>query len=195
MTIGVETLSGDDLAQGLDAVARLRMAVFRSYPYLYDGSLDYERVYLEKFATAEGAIIAVARDGDEVVGAATGCPLVAEHEAFSQPLRSLGHDVNDIFYCAESVLLPQYRGQGLGHRFFDLREAQARRLGARKVAFCAVARPAGHPLRPADYIPLDGFWRRRGYAPVDGAVARFAWKDIDQPAETEKPLQFWMRQL
>jgi hypothetical protein len=46
-----------------------------------------------------------------------------------------------------------------------------------------------------DYVPLDAFWRRRGYAPVEGAVARFAWKDIDQPAETEKPLQFWMRQL
>jgi hypothetical protein len=63
------------------------------------------------------------------------------------------------------------------------------------VAFCAVARPAGHSLRPANYVPLDGFWRKRGYAPVDGAVARFAWKDIDQPGETEKPLQFWMRQL
>ena len=195
MTVTVETLSGDELAQGLDAVARLRIAVFRSYPYLYDGSLDYERGYLEKFAAAQGAVIAVARDGDEVIGAATGCPLAAEHEAFSTPLKGLGHDVNDIFYCAESMLLPQYRGQGLGHRFFDLREAQARRLSAHKVAFCAVARPAGHPLRPADYVPLDAFWRKRGYAPVEGAVAGFAWKDIDQPGETEKPLQFWMRQL
>ncbi len=31
--------------------------------------------------------------------------------------------------------------------------------------------------------------------PAPGAIARFAWKDLDQPAETEKPLQFWMRML
>ena len=32
-------------------------------------------------------------------------------------------------------------------------------------------------------------------APVEGAVAKFTWKDVDQPQETVKPLQFWMRQL
>ena len=46
---------------------------------------------------------------------------------------------------------------------------------------------------PAGYRPLDAFWRARGYAPVPGAVAHFAWKDVDQPGETDKPLQFWMR--
>jgi hypothetical protein len=103
VTVGVDTLSGDELARGLDAVARLRIAVFRSYPYLYDGSLDYERGYLEKFAAAQGAVIAVARDGDRVIGAATGCPLAAEHEAFSAPLKALGHDMNDIFYCRSTA--------------------------------------------------------------------------------------------
>jgi hypothetical protein len=100
-----------------------------------------------------------------------------------------------IFYCAESVLLPEYRGRGVGHRFFDLREAHARALGRSHVAFCGVMRPAEHPLRPADAAPLDPFWRKRGYAPLPGAVALFRWKDIDQPDETEKPLQFWMREL
>jgi len=41
--ISTEILTGGRLAQGLDAVARLRIEVFRAHPYLYDGSLDYER--------------------------------------------------------------------------------------------------------------------------------------------------------
>ena len=42
---------------------------------------------------------------------------------------------------------------------------------------------------------LDAFWRKRGYAPLPGVVAHFAWKDLYQPEESDKPLQFWMRAL
>jgi GNAT superfamily N-acetyltransferase len=93
------------------------------------------------------------------------------------------------------VLEPEFRGRGIGHRFFDLREAHARAAGRTHVAFCAVARPDDHPARPPDYRPLDPFWERRGYRPLPGAVARFTWKDIGDSAETRKPLQLWMRAL
>ena len=56
-------------------------------------------------------------------------------------------------------------------------------------------RPAGHPLRPGDYVPLDAFWTKRGYTKLDGVVGTFEWKDIDQPDETPKPMQYWMREL
>jgi GNAT superfamily N-acetyltransferase len=92
-------------------------------------------------------------------------------------------------------LLPDYRGHGIGHRFFDLREDHARRLSLDKSAFCGVIRPADHPLRPEGYAPLDGFWRKRAYRPLAGVVARFRWKDLDAAEETEKPLQFWIRTL
>jgi GNAT superfamily N-acetyltransferase len=114
---------------------------------------------------------------------------------FGAALAGTGLALEQIFYCAESVLLPGYRGQGIGHRFFDARETHARALGRTHCAFCGVVRPAHHPLRPDAYRPLDAFWRKRGYAPVTGAVARFRWKDIDQEAETDHDLQFWMRAL
>ena len=47
MSIEVLALTGDALEAALDDVARLRIAVFRAWPYLYDGHLDYERRYLE----------------------------------------------------------------------------------------------------------------------------------------------------
>lgn len=107
----------------------------------------------------------------------------------------LGIDLETVFYFAESVLLPEFRGRGVGHAFFDAREAHARALGAQWCVFCAVVRDAAHPLRPVTCRQLDGFWRKRGYSPVEGARASFDWKDIDQPGETQHDLQVWMRAL
>lgn len=194
MSVAVRVLTGDALARALDDVARLRIAVFRDWPYLYDGDQDYERDYLRAYQSP-GAVVVAATDGDRIVGAATGAPM-ADHAAdFAAAWSDRPEPLSEIFYCAESVLLPDYRGRGLGHAFFDAREDHARALGARWSAFCSVIRPDDHPLRPAGYRPLDGFWTRRGYAPLPGVVAQFAWKDLGQPAETDKSLQFWMRPL
>lgn len=193
--IRVERLTGEDLARALDDVARLRIEVFRAWPYLYDGDEAYERHYLQTYRQSENAILVAAFDGDRLVGASTGTPMEDHAEDFAAAFDGQGIDLNDIFYCAESVLLPGFRGRGIGHAFFDAREGHARAMGRRYVAFCGVVRPADHPLKPKQYQPLDPFWRKRGYAPVKGAVAQFRWKDIDQSEETEHPLQFWMRAL
>lgn len=193
--ITTEILTGERLSRGLDAVAALRIEVFRAYPYLYEGSLDYERRYLAKLAQARGAVIVVARDGERIVGASTGLPLDAEHEEFKAPFLAQGFDVSTIFYCAESVLAVPYRGLGLGHAFFDAREAQARKLGLTRSTFCAVVRPLGDPRRPADYRPLDEFWTKRQYRPQKELVTTYRWTEIGAEVETEQTLQFWMRDL
>ncbi len=195
MTLDVRVLTGAALDAALDAVAGLRITVFRDWPYIYDGDQDYERAYLQAYRDSPSAILVGAYDGDRLVGASTGTPLADHADDFAVPLANTDLPVRDTYYCAESVLLPPYRGQGIGHRFFDLREAHAKSLGFSHSAFCAVIRPASHPLCPAAYRPLDPFWRARGYCPLEGAIARFGWKDVDQPYETEKPLQFWARRL
>ncbi|QFS82324.1 hypothetical protein FIU97_05960 [Roseivivax sp. THAF40] len=191
----VKALTGDALEAVLDDVAALRIAVFREYPYLYDGDAAYERDYLQAYRDNPDAIVIGAFDGDRLVGAATGTPMEDHAEDFAAAFSNTGHDLGSIFYCAESVLLPEYRGRRIGHLFFDMREEHARALGRTHSAFCAVMRPDTHPLRPEDFRPLNGFWRKRDYAPLPGVVARFSWKDIDQEAETAHELQFWMREL
>lgn len=195
MTLRTEVLTGDALETALDAVAGLRITVFRDWPYLYDGSLEYERTYLQVYLDSPETVLVGAFDGDTLVGAATGTPMADHSEDFAQAFADTDYDLADVFYCAESVLLSSHRGQGIGHRFFDLREAHARHLGFRYAAFCSVIRPADHPLRPLNYQPLDPFWRKRGYAPLPGAIARFRWRDVNEGAESEKPLQFWIREL
>lgn len=193
--IRVEVLTGAALDAALEDVARLRIAVFRDWPYLYDGDLEYERGYLQSYRDSAGAVVVGAFDGDRLVGAATGTPMEDHAGDFAAAFDGTGARLDDIFYCAESVLLPDYRGRGIGHRFFDLREDHARRLGRGKCAFCAVMRPGDHPMRPDGYQPLDAFWAKRGYAQLPGVIARFRWKDLGEAEASEKPLQFWMRDL
>ena len=195
MSLDVRPLTGTALMEALLQVARLRIAVFRDWPYLYDGDEAYERRYLQAYADSADAILVGAYDGDRLVGAATGTPLEDHAEDFAAAFAGTGYALDEVFYCAESVLLPAYRGQGAGHRFFELREAHARRLGRRHAAFCAVVRPADHPARPEGYAPLDPFWRKRGYRPLDGVTASYQWKDLGHAAETAKPMQFWIKDL
>ncbi|MBF9031130.1 GNAT family N-acetyltransferase [Rhodobacterales bacterium HKCCE3408] len=194
MSLAIRRFDGAEIAEIVEPLARLRITVFRDWPYLYDGDLDYERRYLGGYADGDAMVCAVF-DDDEMVGAATAMPLTRQPDMVRGALSGQEVPVERIYYCAESVLLPDYRGRGLGHAFFDAREEKAAHLGYAATAFCGVVRPENHPARPEDHRPLDPFWRNRGYAPVPGAVARLSWRDIGTADETEKPLQFWLRPI
>lgn len=195
MTIHVAPLTGTALQAALDDLAALRIAVFAAYPYLYDGTAQYERKYLAEFTASPDAVLVAARDGNRIVGAATASPLLAQDDYIREPFERLAIDPAKVFYFGESVLLPEYRGQGIGHAFFDQREAAARAWGASHASFCAVVRPDDHPARPAGYVPLDAFWSRRGYAPVPGLTGTFHWQEHGESEESGKPMQYWMRAL
>ena len=192
----VLAVRGDDIGKWLDEVARLRIGVFRGFPYLYDGDVDYEASYLARYARSPGGVLVLALDGERVVGASTGLPLAEDDSEFHVPFQSRGMDIGTVFYCAESVLLPEYRGLGIGHRFFDERESHARALGGfRHIAFAAVERPENHPARPADYRSNEVFWRKRGYEPQPDMRMSLAWKDLGDRAQSHKPLIVWLREL
>ncbi|MBO0902131.1 GNAT family N-acetyltransferase [Jiella sonneratiae] len=194
--LSFEVLSGAANVPVLGDLARLRIAVFRAYPYLYDGDEAYERRYLETYARSPGAVVVIARAGNgTIVGAATAAPLGDHQPQLAEAFRRGGVDPDEVFYLSESVLLPEYRGQGAGHRFFEAREAAGRAQGRSVAAFCGVVRPHDHPAKPRGYQPLDAFWTKRGYRRIDGLVSHMRWRDIGETAETDKPMQFWMRRL
>jgi len=195
VSIAVRTLSGPEVTQHLADLARLRIAVFAAFPYLYEGSEEYEADYVREFAAEPGSVLVAAFDGDRVVGAATASPMASQKPEFRAPFEERGYDTGAMFYFGESVLLPEYRGQGIGHAFFDHREAAARAAGATHACFASVIRAEDHPARPTDYRPLDSFWRGRGYAPVPGLVTYLTWKEYGESSETPKAMQYWLRPL
>ena len=194
--VRVERLSGAALQQYVPQLAQLRIEVFRDFPYLYEGDLDYEARYLRTYIDSPDSVIVLVFDGERVVGASTALPMAHETEEFQRPFLDHGYDPSRIFYLGESVLQRGYRGRGLGVRFFEEREAHARALGGFELAcFCAVQRPADHPRRPAGYQPLDTFWGRRGYTRHPELVTHYRWRDIGETEETAKPMMFWLKPL
>jgi len=190
-----ETLDGPALHPLLPDLAALRIAVFRDWPYLYEGSEAYERDYLRAYADAPGAAVVVCRAGKAVVGAATCEPMTQGHAPVRRVFEAAGLDPARYCYFGESVLLAPYRGRGAGVRFFAEREAHARRQGLRHAAFCGVVRDPADPRRPEGHVPLDEFWRKRGYAPAPGLAVTFDWKEVGATAATPHVLTFWTRDL
>jgi GNAT superfamily N-acetyltransferase len=194
--LNVQTFTGNAVGPYLDAVAELRIAVFRDWPYLYDGTRDYEKKYLATYARSPESLFVLALEGERVIGASTGIPLIDETAAFQQPFIERGIALADVFYFGESVLLKEYRGRGLGHRFFDEREAYARRLGRFTLtAFCAVERDAADPRQPEGFRPNDAFWNKRGYARQDDMFCAIDWRELGASIDTAHRLRFWLRAL
>ena len=193
--IEVRALAGDEIAAHIEAVAALRLAVFRDWPYLFDGTLDYERDYVASYRDHPGALLVAAFDGGRLIGASTSTPLEDLTAEFASPFFDRGIPRDHVLWGPESAMLPEWRGRGIGHRFFALREAHARGLGRSHVAFASILRPASHLARPEGARTNDAFWTRQGYATLPGVVVEFAWKDVGAEEETVKPLQVWMKAL
>ena len=195
MSLRIEPVTGEALQRALPSLAKLRIEVFREWPYLYEGTLDYEANYIERFARLKDGVIVVASDAGETVGAATAAPLQGQNADVTTPFVERGYDLTTLFYFGESVLRRNYRGRGIGHAFFDQREAAALSAGATKATFSGVVRSPDDPRRDPSYRPLDAFWRKRGYQQVEGLVGNYSWTDIGDSMQTPKPMQFWMRDL
>lgn len=193
--ITLKVCQGRDIAPYLDALAALRIQVFRDYPYLYDGDAEYEARYLARYADNPASLFVLAFADDSVIGAATGQPLADECEEFRAPFERQGPAPARVFYYGESVLRPEYRGRGIGKAFMYERESHARARDFDVAAFCAVERDPAHPQRPVDHRPLAPFWERHGYQRRPDLYTHFAWKDVDSEQATDKRMVFWLKTL
>jgi GNAT superfamily N-acetyltransferase len=195
VTLRIERLEGAAIGGRLRELGQLRVTVFREFPYLYEGSLEYETEYLRVYAECLRALVVLAWDGEACIGASTALPLADAPADMQRPFVERGYELGYLDYFGESVVLGPYRGRGLGVRFFEEREAHAREQGLATCVFCAVERPADHPLRPAAYVPNDAFWKRRGYVQVPELTTSLSWLDVGEAEATKKPMIYWKKEL
>lgn len=195
-SLNIIRLRGQEIAPYLSDLANLRITVFHDFPYLYAGDLEYEKWYLNTYLNCSESVMVTVFDGSKVVGASTAIPLSFEMDEFKKPFIAQGFNVDKIFYFGESVLLPAYRGKGIGKRFFMEREAAANESGKYHLAaFCSVERSLNHPKRPPDYLPLNDFWQHRGFVRHPELMVMFPWQEIGEKTATDKPLIFWLKEL
>jgi len=194
--IKIRSFTGSTLKSFLPSIARLRIEVFRDYPHLDEGNLEQEITYFERYLSSKEAIGVIVFDGSTIVGASTGIPLENEIEEIQKPFLEKNLNPSSIFFFSESVLLKAYRGRGIAHHFFDLREEHV--LSQKKfdhISFCCVSRPEHDPKRPKDYLPLDDFWRKRGFTLHSEICYPNIWKDLDDQVPSEKTMVFWIKDL
>lgn len=192
--LNMQSLPGPNASDLVDTLAEVRIRVFSEWPYLYAGTLSYEREYLATYFDCDDALVLIARDGDQVIGVSTALPLAAAESDMRAPFEAASIDVGQWLYFGESVVLPEYRGHGLGVGFFAERESHAMALGLEHCTFCSVERPDDHPARPQHYFGNERFWENRGYQPMD-LRCQYEWPDIGATQPTAKPMRFWQRRL
>lgn len=190
------TKKGAEIQSVINDLAELRITIFRDFPYLYDGTFEYEKNYLQTYVKSQKSFLFAVYDNDKMVGATTCIPLADETPDVQEPFVKAGMDLSKFFYFGESILLSQYRGLGHGHRFFDEREAHVRSFGEfGTTCFCSVVRDEEHFAKPADYQPLDTFWCKRGYEKQPQLKSQFQWLDIGETEESFKTMIYWSKQI
>ncbi|MCO5142668.1 MAG: GNAT family N-acetyltransferase [Oligoflexia bacterium] len=192
----IKTYQGKEGSAFIDDLARLRISVFREYPYLYDGDAEYEKKYLSRYFSIPSSFLVLASIEQKIIGASTAMHLKDELKEFKEPFEKNSFDTNSICYFGESVLLPEYRGLGIGKIFMQKRIDFARTiLKAKYSCFCAVQRNKNDTRKPQDYKPLDEFWIKLGFEKVTNLTTSFAWKELGETTESNKLMQFWLKPL
>jgi GNAT superfamily N-acetyltransferase len=194
--IKIVSFKGESIKDLIPEVAKLRIEVFAEYPFLYQGSEEYEKRYLNKFLIMKEAIVVVAFHDNSIIGISTGYPLIYDLETLQQVLISAHRDPKDYFCFGESILKKSYRGLGIGNVFFDEREAHVQTLGNYSyLCFYTILRPEDDPRRPPDYHSLVPFWEKRGFVKHPELIGEIPYQEIGEAEETPKQLIFWIKHI
>lgn len=194
----VETKLFDDekIDKFIDDIARLRISIFREYPYLYDGDKAYEVDYLKKFINTEDSMLVLAFSDEKIVGALTGLPLRYEEPNVREPWIQSNRPIDQLYYFSEGLLRREFRNIGIGRRMFQLAEnwvENTHRYEAFTLA--TVIRSEDHPKKPAHFSSTDRFWEKLGYRKTNDMICTIPWKEVGEVQESPKPLLFWSKNI
>ncbi len=189
--IKIRSFTGGGLKPYVPSIAKLRQAVFHECPLLYARSIDDETRYLKRIPQHKDAIAVIVFDGSKIAGASTGLPLEDETAEVQKPFVQAGLNISDYYHFGESILQKEYRGRGIGHHLFDHREAHVKHLKRFKyISFSTVIQPRNPVGIPKEYLPLDNFWKKRGYTQHPELKRTVPWQETGK-----KELVFWIKEL
>jgi hypothetical protein len=158
--IKIQSLTGGAIKTYLSSIVQIRSQVLRDLPFLRCNTPEEDLRYLQGMCQHKEAIAVLVFDGPHVVGVSLGLPLDVERPFIKTALLEKKEEISSYFHFGISTLLPAYRGRGLAHHFFDIREEHVMHLKRfKKICFLEPIIPY-----PSDsFIPLDVFWKKRAY--------------------------------
>jgi len=191
----VFSVKGKDARPYFEDLARLRIKLFREFPYLYEGSVEYEKEYLETYFRCPQAHILLVFSGHAVVGFSSSIPLAHECSEIRRPFEVCGIDLGRYLYLGEAMLEKAHRGQGILRVFFQCQERAALDGGMPFTTLMTVDRPDNHPLRPADHVSMDIMLEHFGYARIPDCAVTMEWPQVDTGSIELNALSLWARDL
>jgi GNAT superfamily N-acetyltransferase len=189
----LKVFRGRELNEQLENLGKLRIEVFKEYPYLYEGNPDYEKKYLNVYAQNRDSFVPMLFDADKLVGAATAIPMRYLDASTHTPILAAGYLPEEMLYIGEILLLPEYRGKGHGKKLMEQTLEFCKSYNKAHMATLATVIREGKV--PKGYKNLDGFWTAFGFRAQPSMVGKLSWKDIGENAETPKQMQYWVKRV
>ncbi len=187
---------GSEAAPYWHDIAREHIDEFKKFPYLYQGSYEEEKAFLEHFFTSKKSLhLIVFNKEHEVVGISCSLPLSEEVQEVQEPFIKKGLDVTQYWYISEFIIEPEYRGQGLLRCFVTEHEKHAKAHNAAHMTFITIQRPIDHPLRPRNYRSLDQVWRHFGYEKMQDMHVKWEYLQIDSQKTEETTMDIWSKKI
>ena len=195
MTMESKILHGGDVRPYLEDIAQMRISMFREFPYLYAGYIEYEREYLENYFKSDTSTILLVFDEGEVVAFSSSILLADELDEIKRPFLDRNLPVEEYLYIGEMMIKPEYRGKGLLRKFFESQESYAKQNGYQHAVFMTVKRDKNHPARPIEYKEIDPIWRHFGYERMQGIFIAMPWQRVDTGKEEMNYLDVWYKDI
>lgn len=198
MTVSIETHVGQSVVNYLPDFVRLSEVCLAGWPFFVKKAEGKAQKLTETLRPLWDELHAViVKDGTEIVGGTYGHPVPAYYGQIAENLAKF-HDISRIYWIAQTTILPDYQGRGISHQIYNARDPWIIASGKYDaIAHVLIARPDDHPLRPADHVPYDVMWGKRGYRHLVGFDVKSVFADsLDHPKKpTEKTMQIWLKDL
>jgi hypothetical protein len=185
--------------QEIDVLAQMRITYFREYPYLYEGTKEYEVHYLGEYQQkAIDAYLVQAFNGDDLVGILTGCAFISDIEIVRDGagfFREKGLSAEQYYYIGEAIIIPEYRAEKILPRLLYTLGREVKKLNRyQSLCFLTVIRHEDDERKPHNYRSTDNLWEKLG-CQRPGITASFEWPTImhdNSVQNISNDVEFWM---
>lgn len=182
------------IAPYIRSIADLCNTVYAEFPYRYDGQDNDYNYYFDTYVNALHSFACIVLDGDKPIGVITAIPLADYRPNKIKTFADHGFDVHQFAYLRELVLLPEYRGQGIGKQLYLRVENWARVNKFTYIAFAQIDESKISVCPPTGYSPLDGFWKKLGFIKHPELQFDAFYKCVGEE-EAIHPMYYWVKKL
>jgi hypothetical protein len=192
----IKSFTGQEAERYVDQIAAIRLNMFKSYPYLYKGTVEHEKEYLQVYFKSPHATILLAFDNQgNVIGMSSSIPLDDEAEEIKAPFIEKQLNCEDYLYIGEGLIDAEYQNKGLVRQAAQIHEEIAHSMGYKYLVFMAVDRPENHPCKPDNYRSTDDLFKHFGYTKFDNMNVTLTWNQVDTNQEVTNTLSLWHKEL